>query len=169
MMRNARWIAAALAMCMVVTGGCSDDTASTEDTTTTSTTTVEPPPPPVPTLDHAGYIQRLDEICTSPELGGTVGVPVDETSSVAEIDAQVSALGDRLDLMREPEVPADDEDAFDAVELAYDRVLATMSELSTAVESADTALAEELATELDGLRDEVNDAVAAAGVDACGL
>jgi hypothetical protein len=169
-MRSGRAIgAAAIATCIALAaGGCADDPIATDDTTTT-TTVVELPPAPVPTLDHAAYILRLNEVCTSPQFGGAIDVPVDATSSVDEIDAQVSALGDRLDSMREPGVPASDEDAFDAVELAYDRALATMTELSEAVDAGDTALVEALATDLDRLRAEVNDAVAALGVDACAV
>jgi hypothetical protein len=158
------WVCA-LAVALAGVGGvaCSDD-ADGPSTTTLVSTTLLPE-----TLDAAGQRSFLLRVCTDPDQGGAIGDPVDDSSTVEEIDAQYDAIETRLELMREVPVPSGEEAAFDEVVQAYDRVLTALDELSTAVADDDTQGAVLVASALEGLRDDVEQLAADYGIDDCSL
>ena len=165
-----------VAVCAVVAAGCSNGSTSSSENPTNATSA--PPesstqvPGSVPsflpeTLDHNDYVERVKQICTTPELGGDIGGEVNVTSASEDVDAAYGAIETRLDLMRQMPVPDADQQAWAAVENAYDRYLTALSDLSDARSVDDSTQSEQLATELDGLRSDVESAVDALGIDDC--
>lgn len=160
------------ALVLALAAGCSsgsdDGGRAATSSSTASTVTDETVPSFVPeALDYAGFVARLQEICTDAEQGGDVGPAVAADSSVDDVDAASDAVEARLDLMRQMPVPDEDEAPWTAVEQAYDQYLTTLSELSDARASQDDAESARSAAELEADRSAVTAAVSALGATSC--
>lgn len=170
-------VAVVLAIGVFVAGACSSGSSGSTGSSATPgsngpAATATDVPGSVPSflsesLDHDGFVARLQQICTTPALGGDIGGQVDDTSSSDDVDAVVDAVETRLELMHEMPVPDADQQAWSAVEQAYDRYLTTMTDLSDARVAEDDARSQQFAAQLDDLRNQVQSAVDALGIGDC--
>ena len=175
MRSSSRGVAAVLLVLGAIVGtGCSSGSDSSSPTSTANTPTESSTEVPgsVPsflpeTLDHGQFVDRLTQICTTPELGGDIGGAVNATTAPEDVDVVSGAVETRLDLMRQMTVPDADQPTWAAVERAYDRYLSALTDLSDARAADDTTQSEQIAAEVDGLRREIQSAVDALGSSDC--
>ncbi len=104
------------------------------------------------TFDHNDYVERVKQICTTPELGGDIGGEVNATSPPRTSTPHTGRSRRDSILMRQMPAPDDDQQMWSEVEHTYDRFLTSLSDLSDARAADDSTQSEQLESDLDSRR-----------------